>query len=89
MILRLCSADVAQEDVTIQQWLVEDRKLVQHLAELFNPATQTDPEALYNASILLSDLVLYSRRDAKDMEQYATMSPFLNILTRSVFLNYD
>ena len=67
------------------QFWADDNKLVGILIGLFNTAKSGASDAVIaNAGILIEDLVTSGRKEAIEMQEFSTPSPFLLQLTRSV-----
>ena len=73
--------------VNLAQFWAEEQKLIKVLIGLFNTAESGASDSiLSNAAILLGDLVQAGRKEAIEMQEFSTPSPFLQQLTNTAIL---
>jgi len=76
------TAGEADEETSLNKFWADDNKLVGILIGLFNTAKSGASDAVIaNAGVLIEDLVTSGRKEAIEMQEFSTPSPFLLQLT--------
>ena len=87
LVRRMTTVDAGAEGVQLMQWLAGKKQLVAVLVGLFDVADSgADRTILTNATILMQDLISDGRKEAIDLQELASPSPFLNQLVSEEFL---
>lgn len=87
LVRRMTTVDAGADGVQLMQWLAGTKQLVAVLVGLFDVADSgADRTILTNATILMQDLISDGRKEAIDLQEIASPSPFLNQLVSEEFL---
>jgi len=88
VIRRMTTVDSGHGGFPLMQWLSGDKQLIAILVGLFEvSASGADAMILTNAATLMNDLVIDGRKEAIELQEFASPSPFLNQLESEMHLS--
>lgn len=78
---RMTGVESGDDGVALMQWLAGEKQLVAILVGMFDTAESgTDAILLTNISTLIQDLISDGRKEAIELQEFSSPSPFLNQL---------
>jgi serine/threonine-protein phosphatase 6 regulatory subunit 3 len=83
----MTTMDTGANEIPLNLWLARDKQLVAVLTGIFDVATTgADEEMLSNSATLMADLINDGRKEAIDLQEMRSLSPFLHQLESEEFL---
>jgi len=83
----MTTMDTGANELPLNIWLARDKQLVAVLTGIFDvAATGADEEMLSNSATLITDLINDGRKEAIDLQEMRSLSPFLHQLEGEEFL---